>query len=376
MAHNLPAPEVSLYVWPGLWDLPSYDPYSLSAILYLQLAIPGQFSVIECTDPDLSPSGQLPFLVHGQEAVASYPSIVRYVAGLARPDRPTYPGADVDSFLSASSKSQKNAWLAHVEANLGNLVATVLFAQEENWEGFTLKSLATLFPVPQKYFVPSKLRVAYQPRLDAAGLWNPLPPVEEKKKTPFEKELRQKPSIDKRAFRQTFVREKIVEKAKPILDVYDRLLGNKRYIFDDKISSLDVALAARILLLTKPAYPDGTIKDLITTSYPNLVEHARRVEDRVLGSNTLPKVRRHDYSLWSLLPWARRALKPCLCGSRRLGLVVGVVCAYVAVLAPSRLALANDILRQQRQRFYEDDVDDDEEDGEDEEEDEGEGEEL
>ena len=58
MAHNLPAGEVKLYVWPGQWDLPSYDSYSLSAIMYLQLAIPGKFHVVECTDPDLSPSGR------------------------------------------------------------------------------------------------------------------------------------------------------------------------------------------------------------------------------------------------------------------------------------------------------------------------------
>lgn len=57
MATHLPASEIKLYVWPGQWGLPSYDPYSLSAILYLQLAIPAKFCVVECTDTDLSPSG-------------------------------------------------------------------------------------------------------------------------------------------------------------------------------------------------------------------------------------------------------------------------------------------------------------------------------
>lgn len=66
-----------------------------------------------------------------------------------------------------------------------------------------------MLPIPQKYYVPSKLREAYQPRLEAAGLWNLLPPVEKKKKTPLEKELRKKPAIDKKKFQQTFVREKV-----------------------------------------------------------------------------------------------------------------------------------------------------------------------
>lgn len=184
--------------------------------------------VVPLTDACIPGIGQLPFLVHEQEVVASYPSVIRYVAGLAQSDKSTYPGADVDSFLPTSLRSQRNAWLAHVEANLGNLVvspalhhlpigqlnhslcqASALFASEENWEGLTLKALATIFPVPQKYYVPSKMREAYQPRLESAGLWSQLPPVEEKKKTPFEKELRKRRAFDTKKVQRTFIREKV-----------------------------------------------------------------------------------------------------------------------------------------------------------------------
>lgn len=37
-----------------------------------------------------------------------------------------------------------------------------------------------MFPVPQRYYVPRRIRDTYIPRLEAAGLWNP--PVEEKPK--------------------------------------------------------------------------------------------------------------------------------------------------------------------------------------------------
>lgn len=155
-----------------------------------------------------------------------------------------------------------------------------------------------------------------------------------------------------------------------------------------RISSLDVALAARILLLTNPPYPDATIKDLITTSYPNLVLHAQHVQERILGSNTLPlKVERHGFSLWSLLPSSPFSFKPV--SSPRsadrtdeekhidrmrwgfVGLVVGVVCAYMAVLAPSRLELANEIRHQRKlsQLYghgYDDEEDDEEYEGEEE----------
>lgn len=50
-------PSIILYIWPGQWELPSFDPLCLAAVLYLQLAIPGQFGVIECSNPDAPPTG-------------------------------------------------------------------------------------------------------------------------------------------------------------------------------------------------------------------------------------------------------------------------------------------------------------------------------
>jgi len=49
---------LTLYVWPGKWGLPSLDPICLATILYLQLVLPGTFSILECNNPDISPSGR------------------------------------------------------------------------------------------------------------------------------------------------------------------------------------------------------------------------------------------------------------------------------------------------------------------------------
>lgn len=49
--------ELVLHVWPSGWDLPSINAECLAVIIYAQLAIPGEFVVEECTDPDLSPNG-------------------------------------------------------------------------------------------------------------------------------------------------------------------------------------------------------------------------------------------------------------------------------------------------------------------------------
>ncbi|KAJ3007135.1 hypothetical protein NUW54_g3664 [Trametes sanguinea] len=49
--------DIVLHIWPKHRDLLSFDPASVAALLYLQLALPGHFSVAYCANPDLSPSG-------------------------------------------------------------------------------------------------------------------------------------------------------------------------------------------------------------------------------------------------------------------------------------------------------------------------------
>ena len=52
-----PSRDIVLHVWPGAFNLASIEPTCLAAVLYLQLAIPGKFTVEETTAPDHSPNG-------------------------------------------------------------------------------------------------------------------------------------------------------------------------------------------------------------------------------------------------------------------------------------------------------------------------------
>jgi sorting and assembly machinery component 37 len=110
------------------------------------MALPGQFNVAECNNPDISPSGgwvstfsgdlhpynlthatgQLPFLVHEQLTINSLSSIIRYIAGLKK----KYPQCDLDTPLTPSEWSQRNAWASHIESHFGNLVVS--------WQGHLL----------------------------------------------------------------------------------------------------------------------------------------------------------------------------------------------------------------------------------------------
>ncbi|KAH6918354.1 hypothetical protein BKA70DRAFT_1366611 [Coprinopsis sp. MPI-PUGE-AT-0042] len=357
MASTSSFDQVLLYVWPGLWDLPSFDPYCLAAVLYLQLAIPGKFAVVPCTDVDLSPSGQLPFLVHGQEVTTSYSAIVKYVSSLATTESGRYPHASTEKFSTPVERSQRNAWISHVEASLGDVVASAFYATE-NWDYGLHKQVASLLPAPQRYFVPQKLRAAYQPRLEAAGLWaHAAPPPDKRSKFDQEsmearKAQAEKPRLaeDKPKFQQKFEKEKMVAKVKSTLDIYARMLEGKHYVFHEKISSIDVAIAARMLLLTRPPFPDTGLQTLVTDAYPELVSHSQRVYDRVLGSNN-PSItfKQHSSSAWpSLFPlWRSSALVPKQSSRERtadeirvdrgrwafVGLALGTLATYVTVIA-------------------------------------------
>jgi sorting and assembly machinery component 37 len=201
-----------LYIWPSKWDLQSLDPTCLAAVMYLQLTIPGKFKVAPCTNPDKSPNGkhpfrvgptivltmcigQLPFLTHGHVAVSTFPSIVAFVASLAKSS-----GAsgviDLDASLTRLQKAERVALYAHVEACISDLVVSqsrfanvllpirlnvqshMFYGNDTNFWGLTNPALASEMSIPQKYYVASRIREVYRPRLEAAGLWG-LPAEEE-----------------------------------------------------------------------------------------------------------------------------------------------------------------------------------------------------
>lgn len=71
--------------------------------------------------------------------------------------------------------------------------------------------LASMFPVPQKYFVPRRIRDTYIPRLEAVGLWY-LPVDEKVIKKSFQNEQRSSLIEDiksNRTVSQAFQSEKV-----------------------------------------------------------------------------------------------------------------------------------------------------------------------
>lgn len=117
------------------------------------------------------------------------------------------------------------------------LQAHMFYSLDVNWYQLMLPMLADLLPLPQRYFVPARIRESHRSRLEAVELWN-LPGIEqeegeksrwfgEKPKPPPEGEPKEK-------FKRAFEREKVLDKAKSSLDIYARLLGDKQLIFGEK----------------------------------------------------------------------------------------------------------------------------------------------
>ncbi|KAF8350573.1 hypothetical protein F5887DRAFT_939941 [Amanita rubescens] len=274
---------IVLHVSPGKWGLPSIDPSCLAAIIFLQLTIPGKFSVLECSNPDTSPSGQLPCLTHDHHVVVLIPSIIKYVSKLGAWKNDEFANTDLDQDLGNSQRSQGVAWSAHAEAHLGDLVYYMLYSQPSNWANMTFPALCSAFHLLQRYYVPTRIREMYRPRLEASGLWN-HPEVEKEPKKPFQRiSLEKEKAENTSVFQQAFEKEKVVEKAKVILDIYSRLLKGTFFSGRERPISLDAIVSAHVLLLLEPPYPAPVIRQLLVDSYPTLVTHARLIFAQTLG---------------------------------------------------------------------------------------------
>ncbi|KAJ4475266.1 outer mitochondrial membrane transport complex protein-domain-containing protein [Lentinula edodes] len=282
---------IELYVWPARWGLPSIDPASLSLIIYMQLVQPSKFVLVESVNPDLSPTGQLPFLKDGNEIIAPASSIVSYLVDDKN-------GFDT-SALKATFNPADAAWLAHAESNLGDLVLHMLYALHANWTELTHASIVYRFPVPQRYYVPHQLRQLYKRRLEGSGLWS-LPGIEQETKHISKNRAPNEKVNPRDRFLKVFEREKVLEKARSTLDIYTRLLGEGTFFNGDQPSHLDAIVAAHILLLSRPPFPDPLLQDLVNTSYPSLVAHANRMYAQTLSASlrTRDAAPDHESDVW------------------------------------------------------------------------------
>jgi sorting and assembly machinery component 37 len=115
-------------------------------------------------------------------------------------------------------------------------------------------------------------------------------------------------------------------------------------IFDPSFSptTLDIVLAAHILLLLNPPFPDPFLQTLVSDSYPTLSSHARRVYVQALSSGSPARSPPPSFSWGSLLPWPSTTKKQVKKSAedvhydrmrwRFYGLAIGSLAAYLVVV--------------------------------------------
>ncbi|KAI0636991.1 hypothetical protein C8Q77DRAFT_1168735 [Trametes polyzona] len=304
---SLASRDIVLHVWPKHGEVLSLNAPSVAALLYLQLALPGHFAIAYCANPDLSPTGQLPFLTHGIYHASGLSAIAAYV-------RKLHHARDPDAGLSSIQNAQLTARIAHIESCYGDLVNHMLFSLQENWGMVTRPALISMLPIPQRYYVPARIRMSHKTRLEATELWD-VPEVEEQeqeeqRRVVFGKKRKPKPNpdVETHHFKKVFQREKVVEKAKSLFDVYDRLLGDHQFFSgSDNPNTLDIVFAAHSHLLLNLRLPDPLVTSTLE-SYPRLVAHCHAVVSAAFPPNSpFPPTHQESWlsSLRHLIPWPR-----------------------------------------------------------------------
>lgn len=76
------------------------------------------------------------------------------------------------------------------------------------------------------------------------------------------------------------------------------------------MTSLDVYLAAHILLLANPPFPDSVLQVLLLENYPSLVDHARRIQAEVARAPAYEPAPPPKLSILSLFSPDRNMSKP------------------------------------------------------------------
>ncbi len=137
--------------------------------------------------------------------------------------------ADVDALLSISERARRIAWIAHIESTLGDLVvrcrhlfkfhivlnlsfsqAHAFYTVPANYAGVMHPTLSSFYKIPQSYYVPRRIRQAYQARLEVNGFWTTAEKESEPEKPKrFGEKEEAKKDDPKQTFKDAFQRERV-----------------------------------------------------------------------------------------------------------------------------------------------------------------------
>lgn len=143
--------------------------------------------------------------------------------------------ADVDALLNTPERARRIAWIAHMESTLGDLVvrcavsltkfhivvmsyclqAHAFYCVPANYAAVMHPTLASFYNIPQSYYVPRRVRQAYQARIEANGLWSTSTEEGEVEKPRRFGEKEIEKDDPKQIFKNAFQRERVGHSNRP-----------------------------------------------------------------------------------------------------------------------------------------------------------------
>jgi len=132
--------------------------------------------------------------------VSTLASIISYVSTL---DGGTLPGSsslvvNLDAFLTPVESSKRTAWKAYLDSKVADLVAHDLFSSGDNYQVLIKGEIGSTLGIPQRYYVPGRLRSQYRFRLES----DDTDGLDSTAKTDNSRE-------DQQAFKRAFAQEKV-----------------------------------------------------------------------------------------------------------------------------------------------------------------------
>ncbi|CEF67384.1 Metaxin-1 homolog [Strongyloides ratti] len=216
--------SMELFVWPSDFDLLSLD------VECLQFLAASKFCALQVTithtaNPSISPTKTLPYFkmvdnaTKKVESITEFPKFVEYTRKCAFE-------LVLDSELTTAQKCEVDAFYSLLKKTLHPAVSYLLWNDESNYSTFTRKWYSSKMPFPTNFYRVEMRRSKELQYIKARG----LSPID------------------------------IIRTAKKTITQLSKKLGDKKYFFGDKPSSLDALIFGYLAPLIKLPLPSDTLQ--------------------------------------------------------------------------------------------------------------------
>ncbi|KAF9584959.1 metaxin 1 [Lunasporangiospora selenospora] len=240
-----------LYIYGGAFDLPTIDPQCMAVISYMSIVSHQQYTIIECNDPGLSPTGELPMLHDGKNWISGANRIISYLSKI---------DYNANENLSKEDRAKLVAYSALVDESLTDALLFSWFADAENFLGVIRKQYSRLLPIPSRYITPLQMRKSAVQRVQKYGGHVDSGTLVKAENT------------------------KIYDLARDCYRVLDRKLGEQEFFFGDRPSSLDAKVFGYLALQLYPEIPHPRFQAILNSQFPRLVAFCDRCRDEFFAN--------------------------------------------------------------------------------------------